>query len=114
MPVRQLSNASSAAKASNNSETTTSTTRMVVTGGESPAGAPGSSTTISSSDFCIVLAGRGIPGARSRATMRAGGVLFRGSPRLFRDEACFGHQVLVELVVLFQETQQEPDDRSRL
>src|SRR5262245_15542421 len=53
MPVRQLSNPSSAASASSAKETTISTLRMLTTDGESSAGAVGSSTTISVSGVAI-------------------------------------------------------------
>jgi hypothetical protein len=55
MPVRQLSKQRRAANASNSSETTISTVRVLTTDGESPAGALGSSTTISVSGVAIGL-----------------------------------------------------------
>src|SRR5581483_6550083 len=79
MPVRQLSQPSSAASASRSSETATSTERLPATGGESSAGAAGSSTTISFSGL---------------ATLPA---------TLLSDEARLGHQVLIQGVVLLEE-----------
>src|SRR5258706_1041902 len=77
MPVRQLSNASSAASATSSRETTTSTVRTLTTAGDiSPGGV--SPPAPPTSDFDI---------------------------RSVRYEASFGHQALVELVVLFQEIQ---------
>src|SRR5712672_1127755 len=78
MPVRQLSNASSAASASSRTETTTSTTRTLTTASDTSAGGVSPAPFPPASDVDI---------------------------RLVRDEARFGHQPLVELVVLFQEIQ---------
>src|SRR4051812_47141447 len=78
MPVRQLSNASSAASASSSTETTTSTIRTLTTASETSAGGVSPAPAPPASDWDI---------------------------RLVRDEAGFGHQALVELVVLFQEIQ---------
>src|SRR5438105_14511253 len=81
MPVRRLSSASSTARPSSASETAISTVRLLVSAGESPAGALGSSTTISSLD-----------GLNAR-------------PGLVRYEAGFRHQPLVQSIVFFQELQ---------
>src|SRR4051794_19448442 len=77
MPVRQLSNASTPASTRSSSETTTSTVLTLATAGDISAGASPSPAP-STSDFDIRLVG---------------------------DETRFGHQALVELVVLFQEIQ---------
>src|SRR6476660_5365685 len=81
MPVRRLSSANSTARPSNTSDTAISTVRLLVSGGESPTGARGSSTTISSSDR------------------------LNGGPGLVRYEAGFRHQALVERIVFLQELQ---------
>src|SRR5437016_12309241 len=81
MPVRRLSSAISTAKPSSASETAISTVRVLVSAGESPAGALGSSTTISSLDA------------------------LNARPGLVRYEPGFGHQPLVESIVVFQELQ---------
>src|SRR2546423_15592136 len=76
MPVRQLSNASSAASASSSSETATSAARTLVTAGDAPPGGVSPAPAGSASGCDIRLVG---------------------------DETRLGHQILIERVVRFEE-----------
>src|SRR6478736_5921921 len=87
MPVRQLSNASSAARAISIRDTTTSTVRVLV---------------IARGFFCLF---NGHPGLRSQERARDGPWPVPARVALFRDEARFVHQARIELVVLLEEFQ---------